>query len=131
REARWQTREDGMVEIRAVLPAEMGAEVVAALDLALDRDGHDPSQAESDSGAPSLSDAAPRTASPSPSPNSSRRDDLTERAAEITTTPTLEQRKADALHNLARTFLDAEPDDRSGEDRHLVIVEVSAETLPE
>ncbi|WP_299301354.1 HNH endonuclease signature motif containing protein [uncultured Brachybacterium sp.] len=31
--------------------------------------------------------------------------------------------------SLARTFLDAEPDDRSGEDRHLVIVQVSAEAL--
>lgn len=118
REARWQTREDGMVEIRAVLPAEMGAEVVTALDLALDRDGHDLSRVESDADDPSSSGAA------GPSP-----DDLTAKAAEISATPTLEQRKADALHDLARTFLDAEPDDRSGEDRHLVIVEVSAETL--
>ncbi|APX31710.1 hypothetical protein BH708_02095 [Brachybacterium sp. P6-10-X1] len=118
REARWQTREDGMVEIRAVLPAEMGAEVVTALDLALDRDGHDPSGAESDADALTSSGAA------QPSP-----DDLTAKAAEISATPTLEQRKADALHDLARTFLHAEPNDRSGEDRHLVIVEVSAETL--
>ncbi|MDN5685993.1 MAG: HNH endonuclease [Brachybacterium sp.] len=118
REARWQTREDGMVEIRAVLPAEMGAEVVTALDLALDRDGHDPSIAESHADDPSSSGAA------GPSP-----DDLAAKAAEISATPTLEQRKADALHDIARTFLDAEPDDRSGEDRHLVIVEVSADTL--
>src|SRR5690625_5828304 len=39
RQARWQHREDGMIEVRAVLPAEMGAEVVTALELALDRDG--------------------------------------------------------------------------------------------
>ena len=60
---------------------------------------------------------------------SSRRRKPRERAAEITTTPTLEQRRADALQNIARTFLDAEPDDRSGEDRHLVVVQVSAEAL--
>ena len=40
RQARWQVREDGMIELRAVLPAEMGAEVVTALELALDRDDH-------------------------------------------------------------------------------------------
>lgn len=101
RQARWQVREDGMVEVRAVLPAEMGAEVVTALELALDRDGTEPPRA----------------------------DDATERAAEVTSTPSLEQRRADALHSVARTFLDAEPDDRSGEDRHLVIVQVSAEAL--
>src|SRR5699024_4729485 len=38
RQARWQHREDGMLEVRAVLPAEMGAEVVTALELALDSD---------------------------------------------------------------------------------------------
>lgn len=102
RQARWQVREDGMVEVRAVLPAEMGAEVVTALELAVDRDGAEPPSAE----------------------------DATERAAEITSAPTLEQRRADALHSVARTFLDAEPDDRSGEDRHLVVVQVSTEALP-
>src|SRR5699024_832342 len=50
-------------------------------------------------------------------------------AAEVTTTATLEQRKADAITALARTYLDTEPSDRTGEDRHLVIVEVSAHTL--
>ena len=52
-----------------------------------------------------------------------------ELAADITTAPTLEQRRADAFLDLARTFLHAEPDDRSGEDRHLVIIQVSAESL--
>src|SRR5699024_2433266 len=50
-------------------------------------------------------------------------------AADATTTATLEQRKADALVALARTYLDTEPSDRTGEDRHLVIVELNADTL--
>src|SRR5690625_2759356 len=81
RQARWQHREDGMIEVRAVLPAEMGAEVVTALELALDRDG----QA-----------AAATHAAETDEP-----DALTE-AADATTTATLEQRKADALVALRR-----------------------------
>ena len=108
RQARWQHREDGMIEVRAVLPAEMGAEVVTALELALDRDG----QA-----------AAATHAAETDEP-----DALTE-AADATTTATLEQRQADALVALARTYLDTEPSDRTGEDRHLVIVELNADTL--
>ncbi|MDN5899625.1 MAG: HNH endonuclease [Brachybacterium sp.] len=123
REARWQTREDGMVEIRAVLPAEMGAEVVTALDLALDRDGHDPSGSEEDS---ALRPASPPTGGTDAHDGAVR---LVTEAAQTTATPTLEQRRADALHDLARTYLDAEPDDRSGEDRHLVVVQVSADSL--
>ena len=106
RQARWQHREDGMIEVRAVLPAEMGAEVVTALELALDRDGQ-------------AATHAAETDEP---------DALTE-AADATTTATLEQRKADALVALARTYLDTEPSDRTGEDRHLVIVELNADTL--
>src|SRR5690625_4788136 len=86
----------------------MGAEVVTALELALDRDG----QA-----------AAATHAAETDEP-----DALTE-AADATTTATLEQRKADALVALARTYLDTEPSDRTGEDRHLVIVELNADTL--
>src|SRR5699024_9242298 len=33
RHAEWSVRDDGMVEIRAVLPAELGAEVMTALEL--------------------------------------------------------------------------------------------------
>lgn len=58
-------------------------------------------------------------------------DAIAGRCAEITAEATLEQRRADALHDIARTYLAAEPDDRSGEDRHLVVVQVSAESLVE
>ncbi|MGP9846132.1 DUF222 domain-containing protein [Brachybacterium sp. 107] len=140
RQARWQIRDDGMVEIRALLPAEMGAEVITALDLALDRDGTQPPAVDPDAVGPGADEpganAPSRDGSRSrPTPRVvSRADQLTEaeaeqRAAEVTTDPTLDQRKADALLQLARTFLDAEPDDRSGEDRHLVVVQVSAESL--
>ena len=130
RQARWQVRDDGMVEIRALLPAEMGAEVITALGLALDRDGTQPPAVDPGADAPAIGSSARRV----PSPTVSRADQLseaesTQNDAEITTDPTLDQRKADALLQLARTFLDAEPDDRSGEDRHLVVVQVSAEAL--
>ncbi|MGO2607423.1 MAG: DUF222 domain-containing protein [Brachybacterium tyrofermentans] len=129
RHARWQTREDGLVEIRAVLPAEMGAELITALDLSLARDGHDPDRgALDDSAAPA--DSAPVAGSSlSNADDGAEEVDRTARYAADSTTPTLEQRQADALHNLARTFLYAEPEDRSGEDRHLVVVQVSAEAL--
>lgn len=130
RHARWHVRDDGMVEIRAVLPAEIGAEVITALDLALERDGTEPPQVDPAAEAPSNGQEAkgepPRTLT---HVDQLSEQETAELAAEITTTPTVEQRRADALLDLARTYLDAEPDDRSGEDRHLVIVQVSAESL--
>ncbi|MGO1199653.1 MAG: DUF222 domain-containing protein [Brachybacterium sp.] len=130
RQASWRVRDDGMVEIRAVLPAEAGAEVITALDLALSRDGTAPPQADPAAEGPSIEDSASSGSSRSiPHADQLSAEEAAERAAEITTTPTLEQRRADALQNIARTFLDAEPDDRSGEDRHLVVVQVSAEAL--
>ncbi|MEE1618680.1 HNH endonuclease signature motif containing protein [Brachybacterium sp. J153] len=113
REAQWRTRDDGMVEVRAVLPAETGAELITALELALNRDGTEP---------PARSTAA------SAAPAEDLFDPAT-RDAEITNEATLDQRRADALHDLARTYLATEPDDRSGEDRHLVVVQVSADSL--
>lgn len=118
RQASWGVREDGMVEIRAVLPPEAGAELVTALDLALEQDGHDApvdgttEEASSASAAESSAEAARATA-----------------AATATTTATLEQRRADALVELARGYLGSAPADRSGQDHHLVVVQVSAEAL--
>ena len=145
RQARWQVREDGMIEIRAVLPAEMGAELITALELALDRDGSGAPQIDPPAEGASIEGTATggtATGARSPGdstssthrPSASHAEELSEEeaaelAAHITTAPTLEQRRADALLDLARTFLDAEPDDRSGEDRHVVIVQVSAESL--
>lgn len=100
RDARWGVREDGMVEIRALLAPEAGAEVVAALELALEHDGHAPGQ---DDGAP------PRAEAEGP--------------------PALGQRRADALLDVARAYSDTAPRDRSGDDRHLVVVHVDAAAL--
>ena len=131
RQAQWFVREDGMVEIRAVLPAEVGAELLTALELAMDRDGSAPPTGRRK---PRGGDTAGRaletrgTAEPEGDADE-RTASADELDAEATTTATLEQRRADALHSLARTYLSSEPDDRSGEDRHLVIVQVSAEAL--
>lgn len=96
REASWRMREDGMIEVRAVLPAEAGAEVAAALDLATQREqdaGDLPADAEQD------------------------------------LPPMIEQTRADALVDMARAYLDATPADRSGEDRHLVVVHATPDVL--
>lgn len=108
REVRWSTREDGMVELRAVLPADAGGEVTTALELALERDGTD---------APAGADLEGV--------------DVSERAriGQSEPPPPLEHRRADALVDLARTYLDTVPVDRTGEDRHLVVVDVLGEVL--
>ncbi|PWH07066.1 hypothetical protein DEO23_07970 [Brachybacterium endophyticum] len=107
REASWQVRSDGMVEIRALLPAELGAEVVTALDLALQ---HDESTDDDES---------------------SRSHDTTPEAWDPTNSSMLEQRRADVFVELARAYLDAGPQDRSGEDRHLVLVHATPDMLVE
>lgn len=127
RHAHWGTREDGMVEIRAVLPAELGAELLTALELAMARDGSGPPTL--DDGTVPTSSAAERDRSRALGVDGLSEEEIAALSAEQTVQPTLEQRRADALHDLARTYLDAEPNDRSGEDRHLVLVQVSADAL--
>jgi len=90
----WHTRDDGMVEVRAVLPPEEGAVLVAALTAAQDQFGAPPGKPE-----PGQAPTAPQYT------------------------------QADALLDVARTFLDTAPEDRSGEDRRLVVVHVAAEQL--
>ena len=127
RQARWMTREDGMIEIRAILPPEEGAELLTALDLALARDGHDtpgsdePTRTDHPAGTDHHSAGTDHHSADAPDPAT--------RAAAATVAPTLEQRKADALVHVARGYLEQAPTDRSGEDRHLVIVQVSADAL--
>lgn len=116
REASWRVRDDGMVEIRAVLPPETGAEVVTALDLALDRDGTIPVAGDGIDRDPVLDADATGGA---------------EMAGVVGSAepPPLVHRKADAVVELARAYLDATPVDRSGDDRHLVLVHVTADAL--
>lgn len=111
RRASWSVREDGMIELHALLPAESGAEIVSALELALSRDG---------------SEAPPGSRPTDSTPTEESAD---ARDARITTDPTPEQRRADALADVARGYLQSEPDDRTGEDRHLVLVQVDRAAL--
>jgi hypothetical protein len=90
----WHTRDDGSVEVRAVLPPDEGAVVVAALTAAKDQFGAPPEK---------------------PGPG------------EVATAATYTH--VDALLDVSRTFLDTALEDRSGEDRRLVVVHVSADQL--
>lgn len=103
REASWSVREDGMIEVRAVLPPETGAELVNSIEHAMGRD--DAAPAQDDGGLPDPLDSAPEDPAP------------------------LAHRRADALVEVARGYLAGAPEDRSGQDTHLVVVQVSAEAL--
>ena len=94
-------RENGTVDIRAPPPQEDAAVLLAALNAAKDQYGTIPAE-------------------PDPAPTH-RADDTTD------TTPAYTS--ADALLDIARVFLDTAPEDRSGEDRTLVVVHVSRRPL--
>jgi hypothetical protein len=95
----WHEREDGMIEFRARLPKEEAAVLLVAIDTAKDQFGPPP---------------------PKPDPCGEK----SEPAPGVGT-----YGKADALVDVARGFLNTTPEDRSGEDRTLVVVTVSTENL--
>jgi hypothetical protein len=96
----WHEREDGMVEFRARLPKEEAALLLAAMAAARDQFGPPP---------------------PKPDPCGAAEDQAAPGVGVYS--------NADALLDVARGFLDTAPEDRSGEDRTLVVVHVSAENL--
>jgi hypothetical protein len=100
RKLSWHEREDGMVEFRARLPKDEAALLIAAIDSAKDQFG--PPPAKPDPCGDAEQEPAPGVGSYS---------------------------NADALVDVARGFLNAAPQDRSGEDRTVVVVHVSAEQL--
>ena len=100
RKVSWHEREDGMVEFRARLPKEEAALLISAIDTAKDQFG--PPPAKPDPCGEAEHEPAPGVGVYS---------------------------NADALLDVARVFLDTAPQDRSGEDRTLVVVHVSAENL--
>jgi hypothetical protein len=104
----WTTRDNGTVDVRLRLPAEDAAILLAALNAAKDQYGTPP---EPDAGS-------------KPDAGSSRTDPT---AGDTDTTPAYTS--ADAILDLARVFLHTAPDDRSGEDRSLVVVQVHADQL--
>ena len=100
RKVSWHESEDGMIDFRARLPKDEAALLIAAIDTAKDQFG-------------------PPPAKPDPC-----------RDAEQVPAPGVGvYSTADALLDVARGFLDTAPQDRSGEDRTLVVVQVSAEQL--
>jgi hypothetical protein len=99
RTASWHEREDGMIDFRVRLPKDEAAVLLAAMDTARDQFGPPPAKPD------------PTGDSCEPAP-----------AAGVYS-------KADALLDVARVFLNTAPEDRSGEDRTLVVVHVSAENL--
>jgi hypothetical protein len=101
----WQEREDGMIDFRARLPKEDAAAVLAALEAAREQFGPPPVKPD-----PCGPDPCGAVTEPSPPGIGS-------------------YSNVDALLDVARGFLDSAPEDRSGEDRTLVVVQVSAENL--
>jgi hypothetical protein len=92
-------REDGMIDFRARLPKEEAAVLLAAMDAAKDQFGPPPPKP----------DPTGESCEPAPGVGS--------------------YSNADALVDVARVFMNMAPEDRSGEDRTLVVVHVSAESL--
>jgi Domain of unknown function (DUF222)/HNH endonuclease len=96
----WHERDDGMIDFRARLPKDEAALLIAAIDTAKDQFGPPPAK-------PYPCGDGEREAAPGVGVYGS----------------------ADALLDVARVFLESAPEDRSGEDRTLVVVQVSAEQL--
>ena len=103
RRVTWQHRDDGLVDLRARLTKEDAAILAAALHAAKDQFGTIP--------------AKPDPAQPDPTHDEPANPEV----GAYTLT--------DALVDVGRVFLDTAPEDRSGEDRTLVVVHVSAELL--
>lgn len=106
REARtrvsWHNREDGCVQVSAVLTPDQGAAVVAALEAAVSANRDAP---------PQIGDV--------------REPDDTREAPEAAA----RRSRVDGLVEIAQHYLGSLPEDRTGEDRTTVLVEVSASEL--
>jgi hypothetical protein len=100
RNVSWHERDDGMIDFRARLPKEEAAQLIAALEAARDQFVPPPATAD-----PCNEQTEPATPGVGTYSN------------------------VDALLDVARGFLTAAPGDRSGEDRAMVVVHVSAENL--
>jgi hypothetical protein len=105
----WWHDDDGSVMLRAQLPAEEGAVVIAAIEAAVDAARKDTAEPAADA----------------PGQPPERLQDV---PAE-TPAPGWGSRRADALLALTDTFLASGPVARSGGDRHQVVVHVDAATL--
>lgn len=110
----WVVQEDGNVHFTAVLPPEEAASLIAAVQAASDaiaddetRTGpHVPSDADADGV------AVDADADPKESPEQR-----------------LHRTRVEGLVEIATCYLNSRPEDRSGEDRTMVVVEVNADAL--
>lgn len=103
----WVTDEEGNVHLTAILPPEVGAAVIAAVRAAVDAG----SAPEPQPGAEQPDDRVPGQSS----------DDAEQEARE--------RSKVEALQEVANHYLASRPEDRSGEDRTMVVFEVNAAAL--
>ncbi|GAB3923890.1 HNH endonuclease signature motif containing protein [Microlunatus endophyticus] len=101
----WLVRDDGNVQLSAVLPPEQGAAVIAAIQAAID--------ANTD---------------PEPGPGEEAAED---RVSERDREQRVQQTRVEALTEIANLYLGSRPEDRSGADRTMVVIEVSAAALAE
>jgi 5-methylcytosine-specific restriction endonuclease McrA len=110
----WTVRESGVVDLRVRLPKDQAAVLLAAIAAAQDQFGpqRDPGTAGG-------------TASDGPDRATAEVDEVDEVADRSTPAYT----RVDALLDVARTFVSRTPEDRSGEDRSLVVVHVGLDQL--
>lgn len=105
----WLAQDDGCIHLTAVLPAEDGAAVVAAIQAATEANQI-----------------------PDPEPGDIRPDDRQPgESSDETQQQARERTKIEALCEVANHYLASRPEDRSGEDRTLVVMEVDAAALTE
>lgn len=125
----WTERESGTVDLRLRLPKEEAAVFLAALTAAKDQYGTPPAAVD-DGGQADGQSVSSATGSASDSAEAPERKGPPATQTDTTqtdTTPTYTL--ADAALDVARVFLATAPEDRSGEDRTLVVVHVAADQL--
>jgi hypothetical protein len=107
----WVVQEDGNVHFTAVLPPEEAASLIAAVQAASDAISDDESGLRPDN-----------------QPGQEKVDDGN---AEETPEQRLHRTRAEGLVEIATCYLNTRAEDRSGEDRTMVVLEVSADALRE
>ncbi len=101
--------DDGALVINGRLPAEQGALIVKALEMAMDKQFI-------------------VRAGPSPRPGNEIDHGVNDVSAETSEYESLPARRADAMAEVAETYLNTEPSQASTADRYQVVVHVTAET---
>lgn len=103
----WVTDDEGNVRITAVLPPEEGAAVIAAIQA-----------------------AAEANSTPDPQPGDECPDDrYADQLPDDVRREAYERTRVQALCEIAQHYLSSRPEDRSGEDRTMVVLEINASAL--